>query len=110
MRRSRWRRRAIATGAAMVGAAGVAISLHAQFEKTISVTFDGWRKLPDGRFELVFGYMNRNAGEVTVPLGADNRVEPAPADHGQPTNFLPGRQRDIFSIVVPANFTGKYVW
>ena len=82
----------------------------AQFEKTISSTFDGWNKLPDGSYDLVFGYMNRNADEIEVPLGAANQVDPAPADHGQPTSFLPGRQRNAFRIHVPAGFKGKYVW
>jgi hypothetical protein len=82
----------------------------AQFEKMISTTFDGWNKLPDGSYELVFGYINRNATEVEVPLGGGNVVEPGPGDHGQPTNFLPGRQRAAFRIPVPANFKGKYAW
>lgn len=83
---------------------------EAQFEKMISTTFDGWSERPDGSFELVFGYMNRNSSEVEVPLGAANQVEPAPADHGQPTSFLPGRQRAAFRIAVPKGFKGKYVW
>jgi hypothetical protein len=82
----------------------------AQFEKTISSTFDGWTKLPDGSYDLVFGYMNRNAAEIEVPLGAANQLDPAPADHGQPTNFLPGRQRAAFRIHIPGDFKGKYVW
>jgi len=82
----------------------------AQFEKTISTTFDGWRQLPDGSYDLVFGYMNRNTSEVEVQLGPANTVEPAPADRAQPTTFLPGRQRDAFRIHVPKNFTGKLVW
>ena len=82
----------------------------AQFEKTISTTFDGWNKLADGSYELVFGYMNRNADEIEVSLGTANQVEPAPADRGQPTSFLPGRQRNAFRVHVPADFKGKYVW
>jgi hypothetical protein len=82
----------------------------AQFEKTISSTFDGWSHLPDGSYDLVFGYMNRNASEVDVPLGAANQLDPAPADRGQPTSFLPGRQRNAFRIHVPSDFKGKYVW
>jgi hypothetical protein len=83
---------------------------QAQFEKMVSTTFDGWNKLADGSYELVFGYINRNATEVDVPLGAANQVDPAPGDHGQPANFLPGRQRAAFRVPVPANFKGKYVW
>jgi hypothetical protein len=94
-------------GLALIGTARP----EAQFEKMVSTTFDGWNQLPDGSYELVFGYMNRNSAEVEVPLGEGNRVEPAPgADQGQPTNFLPGRQRAAFRIPVPATFKGKYVW
>src|SRR5438045_9276699 len=82
----------------------------AQFEKTVSATFDGWKHLPDGTYELVFGYMNRNSDEIEIPLGAANQLEPAPADRGQPTNFLPGRQRAAFRVHIPADFKGKYVW
>lgn len=82
----------------------------AQFEKMISTTFDGWSQKPDGSYELVFGYMNRNSSEVEVPLGPGNQIEPAPADHGQPANFLPGRQRAAFRIPVPKDFKGKFVW
>ena len=82
----------------------------AQFEKPISATYDGWTEYPDGSYDLVFGYMNRNSSEVEVPLGPGNTVEPAPADQGQPTNFLPGRQRDAFRIHVPKGFKGKFVW
>lgn len=82
----------------------------AQFEKTLSTTYDGWTKRPDGNFELVFGYMNRNSADVDIPLGAANQLEPAPQDHGQPTHFLPGRQRDAFRITVPAGFKGKFIW
>lgn len=82
----------------------------AQFEKTISSTFDGWTRLPDGSYDLVFGYMNRNADEIDIPLGAGNQLDPAPADRGQPTNFLPGRQRAAFRVRVPSDFKGKYVW
>jgi hypothetical protein len=82
----------------------------AQFEKTVSATFDGWSRRVDGSYELVFGYMNRNTTEVEIPLGAANQIEPAPADHGQPTNFLAGRQRAAFRIAVPGDFKGKYIW
>jgi hypothetical protein len=82
----------------------------AQFEKMVSTTFDGWSQKADGSYELVFGYMNRNSSEIEVPLGPANQVEPGPVDRGQPTNFLPGRQRAAFRIAVPKEFKGKFVW
>jgi hypothetical protein len=74
--------------------------------------FEGWVKNPDGTFDMVFGYFNRNyQQELAIPVGPDNRVEPLTADAGQPTYFLPRRQRWAYRVKVPANF-GKQslVW
>jgi hypothetical protein len=73
--------------------------------------FEGWIKNPDGSFDLVFGYFNRNwKEEFAIPPGADNKVEPATsADVGQPTYFLPRRQRWVFRYRVPADFGKKVV-
>jgi hypothetical protein len=72
--------------------------------------FEGWIKNPDGTFDLVFGYFNRNwKEEFAIPPGPDNKVEPAAvADVGQPTYFLARRQRWVFRHRVAANF-GKQV-
>jgi len=74
--------------------------------------FEGWIKNPDGTFDLVFGYFNRNwEEELAIGPGADNRVEPGPADRGQPTYFLPRRQRFVYRLRVPADFgKGEVVW
>jgi hypothetical protein len=102
--------RTLVAAASMFVVIGIAAP-RAQFERSISTTFDGWKKHADGSYELVFGYMNRNAGEVDVPPGADNRIEPAAGElPSLPTHFLPGRQRAIFTVDVPAGFKGKYVW
>ncbi len=86
------------------------VAPRAQYEKNISVTFDGWNKMPDGSYELVFGYLNRNPQDVQVPIGPDNAVQPGGPDLGQPTTFLPGRQRIMFRIPVAKDFKGKFVW
>jgi hypothetical protein len=71
--------------------------------------FEGWMRNPDGTYDLVFGYFNRNwKEELTIPAGPDNRVEPGP-DGGQPTYFLPRRQRWIYRLRVPADFGNKEV-
>jgi hypothetical protein len=74
--------------------------------------FEGWEKNDDGTFNLVFGYMNDNwAEELDVPIGADNSFSPGPADQGQPTHFLPRRNRFIFRVKVPKDFGNKeMVW
>ena len=73
--------------------------------QSISPAYEGWYSNPDGTFTLSFGYFNRNHEErLDIPVGADNRFEPGPADRGQPTHFLPRRQTGIFTVVVPADF------
>ena len=70
--------------------------------------FEGWIRNPDGTFDLVFGYFNRNwKEELAIPAGTDNRVEPNGPDAGQPTWFLPRRQRWIYRLRVPADFGKK---
>src|SRR5215471_2135433 len=55
--------------------------------------YEGWLRNQDGTFTFVFGYFNRNwKEELAIPAGADNKLEPGPADRGQPTYFLPRRK------------------
>jgi hypothetical protein len=71
--------------------------------------FEGWIRNPDGTFDLVFGYFNRNwKEELAIPAGPDNIVEPGGPDRGQPTYFLPRRQGWIFRVRVAKDF-GKQV-
>jgi hypothetical protein len=72
--------------------------------------FDGWETSADGSRLLYFGYMNRYPREVTIPTGSENGFEPSPVDRGQPANFLPGRQKHVFTVKVPADFKDKLVW
>jgi len=72
--------------------------------------FEGWIRNPDGTFDLVFGYFNRNwKEELAIPPGPDNKVDLGGPDAGQPTYFLPRRQRWIFRMRVPADFGNKEV-
>jgi len=70
--------------------------------------YEGWEKNPDGTFNFVFGYMNRNyKEEPEIPIGANNSFSPGPADQGQPTHFYPRRQQFMFKVKVPADFGRK---
>ena len=72
--------------------------------------FDGWIRNPDGSFDLVFGYFNRNwQQELAIPVGPDNIVEPGGPDRGQPTYFLPRRQGWVFRVRVPKDFGTQVV-
>lgn len=80
--------------------------------QSVSPAFEGWSQNEDGTFNLLFGYMNRNwEEEPEVPIGEDNFFSPGPADRGQPTHFLPRRNRFIFNVTVPADFgEQEVVW
>src|SRR5438093_257309 len=67
--------------------------------------YEGWIKNPDGTFDLVFGYFNRNyKEELAIPVGPNNMLEPGPIDRGQPTYFLPRRQARLFRVRVPKDW------
>jgi hypothetical protein len=74
--------------------------------------FEGWEQNADGTFNLVFGYFNRNwEEEIDIPTGPGNGIEPGGPDQGQPTHFLPRRNRFLFRIRVPGDFGKKeIVW
>jgi hypothetical protein len=56
--------------------------------------------------------MNLNWGEeLDLPVGEANGFSPGDADRGQPTHFLPRRNRFIFKVPVPADWgTKELVW
>ena len=74
--------------------------------------YEGWEENSDGTFNMVFGYLNRNYDEVLdVPIGPDNNLEPGGPDQGQPTHFLPRRNRYLFRVKVPKDFGKKeLIW
>jgi hypothetical protein len=66
---------------------------------------EGWIKNPDGSFDFVFGYFNRNTEEeLAIAPGPDNSVMPGGPDRGQPTYFHPRRQPRIFRVRVPKDW------
>ena len=74
--------------------------------------FEGWYNNEDGTATIMLGYYNRNTEQtIDVPIGPNNRIEPAGPDRGQPTTFLPRRQYGVFSITVPKDFGNqKITW
>ena len=85
-------------------------NIHFNSGQSVVPYFEGWIRNPDGTFDLVFGYFNRNwQQELTIPAGPDNHVELGGPDSGQPTYFLPRRQRFVFRVRVPKDFGKKEV-
>ena len=79
----------------------------------LAPVYEGFDINDDGSYNMWFGYMNRNfEEELEVPIGAENKFEPGPADRGQPTHFDTRRHKDVFRVVVPKDFgdTNKLVW
>jgi hypothetical protein len=76
--------------------------------QNISPAYEGWEQASDGSKYFLFGYMNRNwEEEIDVPVGAENGFNVGGADQGQPTHFLPRRNRFVFRVKVPNGFTEK---
>jgi hypothetical protein len=112
--------RRLMAGLLVVGAAmAVPGQLDAQAQlsytrgQNISPAYEGWEIAADGKRYFLFGYMNRNwQEEIDIPVGPANGFSPGPADQGQPTHFLPRRNRFTFKVPVPENFgeTDELVW
>ena len=78
----------------------------------VEPAYEGWRPNEDGTFSFMFGYMNENWAETPdIPVGENNYFEPGEPDRGQPTHFLPRRNRWHFEVVVPADWGDReLVW
>src|SRR5262245_27527655 len=76
----------------------------------VTPAFEGWYKNPDGSFNILLGYHNRNLKEeLDIPVGPNNKVEPGAPDQGQPTHFYPRRGWGVFTVTVPKDFASKKV-
>ena len=80
--------------------------------QAVAPVYEGYDTNDDGTFNMWFGYMNRNyEQEVDIPVGPENHFSPGPADRGQPTFFVIRRQKDVFRVQVPKDFSDqKLVW
>ncbi len=77
------------------------------------VAYEGWRVNDQGETVLTFGYFNHNwEEELDIPIGENNFFSPGEQDRGQPTHFLPRRNRFTFDIIVDADFDAddELIW
>ena len=97
---------------ALAFAMPAAAQLSYRHGQHIEPAYEGWRENPDGTFRFIFGYMNENwEQELDVPVGDNNFFSPGDADRGQPTRFLPRRNRFTFEVVVPSDWGDReLVW
>lgn len=94
-------------------AQGASAQLSYSRGQTVSPAYEGWERSADGTRYFLFGYMNRNwLEEIDVPVGAENSISPGAPDQGQPTHFLPRRNRFVFRVPVPGDFgeTDELIW
>jgi hypothetical protein len=103
---------ALTLSAVLAALAGVSAQVAYQKGQNVAPVYEGWERNPDGSFNLVFGYFNRNwVEEIDVPVGPNNTLDPGGPDSGQPTHFLPRRNRFLFRVRVPKDFgTREVVW
>jgi len=102
----------VALGVLLSGGSQRAQSLSYNKGQNVSPAFEGWETSADGVSSFLFGYMNANwEEEVDVPIGPANSFDMLGADLGQPTHFLPRRNRFVFKVPVPKDFGNKeLVW
>lgn len=108
----------VAAGLLLAAGGGAAYVGHAQVltytkGQPVSAAYEGWEADADGTKYFVFGYMNKNwEEEMDVAVGPDNAFQPGPADRGQPTHFFPRRNRYVFRVAVPSQFSERdeLVW
>jgi hypothetical protein len=115
-RRARLRLAAVGGGAVLLACAAFGVQaqeLSYRSGQTVSAAYEGWVEKPDGTRAFLFGYFNRNWEETPdIPIGPENSFSPGSPDRGQPTRFLPRRNRFVFEVRVPDGFseTDELVW
>lgn len=96
--------------ALMMATAAGAQQLQYLSGQSVAPFFEGWEQNPDGSFNMVFGYLNRNyREELNIPIGPDNKIEPEGVTQSQPTHFYPRRHRYMFRVTVPKDFGKKEI-
>ncbi len=74
---------------------------HARGQAVVPI-YEGWFEDGRGAVHASYGYVNLNLDEaLDVPIGPGNAINPGPADRGQPTHFLPGHHKGVFTVALP---------
>jgi hypothetical protein len=91
------------------------VEIHIKYNsgQEIVPIFEGWERVPDGSFNMVFGYLNRNhVQQLSIPPGPQNSFQPGPVDRGQPGYFYARENHWQFRVNVPKDWgkTQELVW
>jgi hypothetical protein len=97
---------------ASIAASSALAQISYRSGEEIEPGYEGWRINDDGTYTFIFGYMNDNWEEQPdIPVGDNNFFSPGEADRGQPTFFLPRRNRFTFEVTVPSDWGDReLVW
>lgn len=91
-------------GLLLLGSGATQAQTYAK-DQHIEPAYEGWRQNDDGSYSFIFGYHNENWEQAqNIQVGEDNFFTPGDADRGQPTHFLPRRNRFTFEVQVPADW------
>ena len=72
--------------------------------------YEGWKKNPDGSFDLLHGYFAGIMWRSSTSRSARTLPLARRADQGQPTHFLPRRSRFLFRVRVSDFGDRELVW
>lgn len=102
----------VVAAAALTGLAAAGAQPGREQGQSITPVYEGYVEKPDGSYDLLFGYLNRNwVEQPVIEIGPDNHMEPGGPDRGQPTHFFPRRSRFVFRVPVAADFgTNEVIW
>lgn len=88
--------------------------------EAVAPMFNGWMKHEDGSVTMIFGFANQNREAIIdVPLGPNNKLEPAQFQGAQPTHFpvynrggfVGIQERGAFGVTVPADMADtEVIW
>lgn len=88
--------------------------------EAVAPMFNGWVKNEDGSVTMIFGFANQNREAIIdIPLGPNNKLEPAQFDGVQPTHFpvynrggfVGIQERGAFGVTVPADMADtEVIW
>jgi hypothetical protein len=83
---------------------------HSANNHILAPFMEGWYANEDGTYTISFGYSNANLDTLYIPVGENNSIDPAQFSGMQPTVFLPGHHRGIFTVTLPADLKDQDVW
>jgi hypothetical protein len=89
--------------------ASIALLLSLAAQAQVVPLIDCWTE-GSGTITVSFGYINPGPTAVTVPVGANNFLSPAPADHGQPTTLDPGTYHQVFTATFNSADEAAIAW